>query len=94
MANGDAGRQAGTPQEIPPRGWKDIAKRTLKEVKQDQVTLLGAGVAFYSLLALFPAVIAGVSIYGLVADPTTVQDQINRLTGCSRPRRPRSSGPS
>jgi membrane protein len=80
VANGDAGRQAGTPQEIPPRGWKDIAKRTLKEVKADQVTLLGAGVAFYSLLALFPAVIAGVSIYGLVADPTTVQNQIDQLT--------------
>jgi membrane protein len=78
--NGDAGRQAGTPQEIPPRGWKDIAKRTVKEVKQDQVTLLGAGVAFYSLLALFPAVIAGVSIYGLVANPTTVQNQIDQLT--------------
>jgi membrane protein len=74
------GRQAGTPQEIPPGGWKDIAKRTLKEVKQDQVTLLGAGVAFYSLLALFPAVIAGVSIYGLVANPTTVQNQIDQLT--------------
>jgi membrane protein len=78
--NGDAGRQAGTPQEIPPRGWKDIAKRTLKEVKADQVTLLGAGVAFYSLLALFPAVIAGVSIYGLVANPATVQNQIDQLT--------------
>ena len=73
------GRQAGTPQEIPPRGWKDIAKRTMKEVKQDQVPLLGAGVAFYTLLALFPAVIAGVSIYGLVADPETVRDQIERL---------------
>jgi membrane protein len=80
VANGEHGRQADTPQEIPPRGWKDIAKRTLKEVKQDQVTLLGAGVAFYSLLALFPAVIAGVSIYGLVADPTTVQSQIDQLT--------------
>jgi membrane protein len=80
VANGDAGRQAGAPQEIPARGWKDIAKRTLKEVKQDQVTLLGAGVAFYSLLALFPAVIAGVSIYGLVADPATVQNQIDQLT--------------
>jgi membrane protein len=80
VAGDGRGREAGAPQEIPPKGWKDIAKRTLKEVKQDQVTLLGAGVAFYSLLALFPAVIAGVSIYGLVADPATVQDQISRLT--------------
>jgi membrane protein len=75
----DAGRRAGAPQQIPPKGWKDIAKRTAKEVKQDQVPLLAAGVAFYTLLALFPAIIAGVSIYGLVADPETVRDQIEQL---------------
>jgi membrane protein len=80
VANGDHGRQADVPQEIPPRGWLAIAKRTAKEVKQDQVPLLAAGVAFYALLSLFPAIIAGVSIYGLVADPTTVQDQIANLT--------------
>jgi membrane protein len=80
VANGDHGRGADTPQEIPAKGWKDIAKRTAKEVKQDQVPLLSAGVAFYSLLALFPAIIAGVSIYGLVADPATVRDQIAKLT--------------
>jgi membrane protein len=80
LADGDRGRQAQRPQQIPPRGWKDIAKRTMKEVKQDQVPLLAAGVAFYLLLSLFPAIIAGVSIYGLVANPTTVRDQIARLT--------------
>src|SRR4029453_15140837 len=67
VTNAGHGRQADKPQEIPPKGWKDIAKRTAKEVKQDQVPLLAAGVAFYTLLALFPAIIAGVSIYGLVA---------------------------
>jgi membrane protein len=80
VTNDDRGRGADAPQEIPPKGWKDIAKRTAKEVKQDQVPLLSAGVAFYSLLALFPAIIAGVSIYGLVADPATVRDQIAKLT--------------
>jgi membrane protein len=79
VASDDRGRGADTPQEIPAKGWKDIAKRTLKEVKADQVPLLAAGVAFYVLLALFPAIIAGVSIYGLVADPQTVRDQINQL---------------
>jgi membrane protein len=74
------GRDAERPRQIPPKGWMDIAKRVAKEVKQDQVPLLAAGVAFYLLLSLFPAVIAGVSIYGLVADPTTVRDQIARLT--------------
>jgi membrane protein len=74
------GRGAEAPPQIPPRGWMDIAKRTAKEVKQDQVPLLAAGVAFYTLLSLFPAVIAGVSIYGLVADPETVRQQLDRLT--------------
>ena len=85
VASDDRGRGAETPQEIPAKGWKDIAKRTLKEVKADQVPLLGAGVAFYVLLALFPAIIAGVSIYGLVADPQTVRDQINQLTNMLSP---------
>ena len=79
MANGDAGRQAGTPQEIP-QGLEGHRQADLKEVKQDQVTLARRRGRLYSLLALFPAVIAGVSIYGLVADPTTVQNQIDQLT--------------
>jgi membrane protein len=78
--DGGRGRQAERPQQIPPKGWMDIAKRTAKEVKTDQVPLLAAGVAFYLLLSLFPLIIAGVSIYGLVADPTTVRDQLARLT--------------
>jgi membrane protein len=80
VTNDDRGRKADSPQEIPPKGWKDIAKRAMKEVKQDQVPLLSAGVAFYALLALFPAIIAGVSIYGLVANPETVRQQLDELT--------------
>jgi membrane protein len=76
----ERGHQADTPTEIPPKGWLAIAKRTAKEVKADQVPLLAAGVAFYALLSLFPSIIAGVSIYGLVADPATVRDQIANLT--------------
>src|SRR5215213_2319573 len=80
VTNNRHGRQADTPQEIPAKGWKDIAKRTAKEIKQDQIPLLSAGVAFYALLSLFPLIIAGVSIYGLVADPATVRDQLAKLT--------------
>ena len=78
--NDGRGRQAERPQQIPPKGWKDIALRVKTEVKQDQVGLLAAGVAFYTLLSLFPAIIAAVSIYGLVADPETVRSQLERLT--------------
>ena len=41
--------------------------------------LIAAGVTFYLLLALFPALAAFVSLYGFVADPTTIADQVSYL---------------
>jgi membrane protein len=92
VAAGGHGRRAEVPQQIPARGWRDIATRTAREVKADQVPLLGAGVAFYALLSLFPAIIAGVSLYGLVADPQTVRDQLNQLTTLLSPETARIVG--
>ena len=92
VADGGHGRRAEVPRQIPARGWRDIATRTLTEVKADQVPLLGAGVAFYALLSLFPAIIAGVSLYGLVADPQTVRDQLNQLTTLLSPETARIVG--
>ena len=69
------GATAEGPGEIPKKGWLQVLKRAWAEAKIDQVPLLAAGVAFYSFLSLFPAMIAAVTIYGLVADPATVQRQ-------------------
>ena len=74
------GAMAEKPQEIPAKGWFQVTKRAWAEAKVDQVPLLAAGVAFYSFLALFPAMIAAVTIYGLVADPTTVARQADQLS--------------
>ena len=74
------GGEAGKPTEIPKRGWLQIAKRGWAEAKADQVPLLGAGVAFYGFLALFPSLIAMVLIYGLVVDPATIANQVGQLT--------------
>ena len=79
-SNGDAaGREAERPSEIPPRGWFAVLKRVKAEVKEDNVTLLAAGVAFYAMLAIFPAIIAVVTIYGMVADPAQVQSQVGEF---------------
>jgi membrane protein len=79
-SNGDAaGREADRPSEIPPRGWFAVLKRVKAEVKEDNVTLLAAGVAFYAMLAIFPAIIAVVTIYGMVADPAQVESQIGEF---------------
>lgn len=74
------GAHAEKPTEIPRRGWLQVVKRAWKEAKTDQVPLLAAGVAFYSFLALFPAMIAAVMLYGLVRDPADVQKQIDELS--------------
>ena len=56
-----------------------VLKRVKAEVKDDNVGLLAAGVAFYAMLAIFPAIIAVVTVYGMVADPAQVQSQVNEL---------------
>lgn len=72
----DRGRDAGRPGEVPPRGWKDVALRLQAQAKEDDVPLLAAGVAFFGMLALVPALVALVSVYGLVADPADVQRSV------------------
>jgi membrane protein len=67
--------------EIPSLGWKDILWRTYEEFNNDRVMSVAAGVTYYALLALFPALGALVAIYGLFADPTTIQDHLSALSG-------------
>jgi membrane protein len=78
-SGGVPGGEAETPTQIPPKGWVQVVKRGWKEATADQVPLLSAGVAFYAFLALFPALIAIVSLYGIFADPTTIAAQIESL---------------
>ncbi|MCU1691285.1 MAG: ribonuclease [Frankiales bacterium] len=87
LASGGAqpGHGAETPTQIPAAGWKQVVKRAWKETKDDNVPLLAAGVAFYAFLALFPALIAAITLYGLVADPATVQDQIESVSNALPP---------
>lgn len=75
-AEGGRGRHADEPYEIPARGWWDILVRVKHEMSKDNLSVLAAGVGFYSLLAIFPALAAAVSIYGLAFDPHGVEQQI------------------
>lgn len=79
-ANGERGREASSPKEVPAAGWKDILWRTWGEINDDRVTLVAAGVTYFLLLALFPALTAFVSLYGLFTDPATVQEHVNVLS--------------
>jgi membrane protein len=74
------GIHAEKPTQIPWRGWKQIVKRAWAEHKADNLPIIGGGVAFFGFLAIFPGLIALISIYGLVASPETVTQQIEDLS--------------
>jgi membrane protein len=81
MAEAIRGRTAERPREIDAAGWRDIAWRVKDGISADNVSMVAAAVAFYALFSLFPAMAAGISIYGLIADPQQVQEQIQALSG-------------
>jgi membrane protein len=81
VQEGGRGRTADKPTEIPAKGWKDIAWRVYDGFQNDRVLLVSAGVTFYALLALFPATAAIVSLYGLFADATTINEHLSLVSG-------------
>ena len=75
------GRAATTPSEVPSRGWKDILFRIWQNIGKDRVIVVAAGVTFYAVLALFPAIAALVALYGLFADPSTITSHLDSIAG-------------
>ena len=53
--------------------------RTYQEIQNDRLLSLAAGVVFYSLVALFPAIAAGVSSYALFANAATIASHLSLL---------------
>jgi membrane protein len=74
------GIDAEKPTDIPWRGWKQIVKRAWAEHKADNMPIISGGVAFFGFLSIFPALIALLSLYGLVATPETVAQQVEDLS--------------
>ena len=81
QALGDKSRNiASEPHRIPPRRWKDILLRSWTEVSDNNIFLASGGVTYAVLLALFPALAALVSIYGLLFDPVQVERQVASMS--------------
>lgn len=74
------GRQADRPQEIPARGWWDIAMRVKDQLSTDNASLVAAGLGLYGLLAVFPALTATLSLYGIFASPEQASSQVQSLS--------------
>lgn len=67
---------ADTPRGIPSGGWKQILWRVKDEIAKDHISVVAAGIAFYALLSIFPAIAALVSIAGLILDPADIAGQL------------------
>jgi membrane protein len=73
------GRDAMRPYHIPLKGWWQVAQRAWSESSHDNLSVVAAGCAFYALFAIFPALSALIALYGLNADPATVEQQFGML---------------
>ncbi len=76
---GSHGEFANSPTAIPKRGWVTVLLRVKDQITSDNLSIVAAGVAFYALLALFPALAALVMTYGLISDPAEVAAQVAPL---------------
>ena len=81
LAEPGRGRDAGSPLEMTPRGWRDVLSRTWSQFNEDQIAAVAGGVTFFGLLAMFPAMAAFVSLYGLFADVAQARQQLRLLAG-------------
>src|SRR4051812_4912060 len=81
MANTSADQRTDvSPEDIPAPGWRAVLKRTIKEFQNDNLTDWGAALTYYSVLALFPALIVLIALVGLFGHyPQTTNDVIDTL---------------
>jgi len=77
----DHGRHATSPTEIPAKGWKDILLRVYGNIGDHRILALAAGMTYYSILAIFPALAALVAIYGFFSDPGSIAKHLDEISG-------------
>ncbi|MFP8962764.1 YihY/virulence factor BrkB family protein [Streptomyces nanhaiensis] len=76
--DGSAGQAPEEPTDLPKRSWKGVLKRTVAEFKDDNVTDWAAALTYYGVLSIFPALLALVSILGVIGS-SAIQPLIDNL---------------
>ena len=75
----DAPGKPDSPADLHKRSWFYVARKTMREFGKDQCTDLAAALTYYSVLALFPALIAVLSLVSLVGDPQKTVDNLLKI---------------
>jgi membrane protein len=78
-------RMPGGPAHARQGSLLQTAKRTFTEFSEDNLTDAAAALTYYAVLSIFPALLAMISIVGLVADPKTVTDALTKIVGSIGP---------
>ena len=74
----DERRAPDDPTDLPKKSWLGVLKRTLKEFSDDKLTHWAAALTYYGILSLFPAILALISILGLIG-PSATQPLLDNL---------------
>ncbi|RHA44438.1 YihY/virulence factor BrkB family protein [Cellulomonas rhizosphaerae] len=72
-------RKPDSPGDLEKRSWLYVVRKTLREFSKDQCTDLAAALTYYAVLAIAPALLAIVSIFGLVGDPQKMVDNVTKI---------------
>ncbi|MGR3503694.1 YihY/virulence factor BrkB family protein [Pseudaestuariivita sp.] len=73
------GRYASRPSRIPLKGLLDVATRVFSRIGSDNIGLIAAGIGFYGLLSIFPAITSAVALGGYFVDPQVLVDTSDTL---------------
>ena len=74
-------RKPDSPDDITKRSWQYVARKTLREFGNDQCTDLAAALTYYAVLAIAPALLAVISVLGLVGDPQKMVTDVLKIAG-------------
>jgi len=77
----ERGRDATSPSDTPSIGWKDTILRVYTNIGEHRILALAAGMTYYSILAIFPALAAIVAIYGVFSDPGNIAKHLDQVSG-------------
>jgi membrane protein len=76
---GDERAAPDSPTDLKARSWRGVMSRTIREFKEDNLTVWAAALTYYGILAIFPAIIALVSIIGLIG-PSATQPLLDNVS--------------
>src|SRR4051812_23028539 len=79
------GHAANSPRDIPRAGWREIAGRIWRRGRRNGISVTAAGVAFYTLLTVFPGALALIGLFGLFVGPDSVEGGLFELGGILPP---------